>query len=68
MTAGFEHFAEWKKINDEKEAGLISLETMIRGMCENGKLLDLVENFTLFNEAQRRTRRSWSPRTTSSSA
>ncbi len=50
MTAGFEHFAEWKKIDDEKESGLISLDTMIRGTCEKRKLLDLVENFTLFDE------------------
>jgi type I restriction enzyme R subunit len=50
MTAGLEHFAEWKKIDDEKEPGLISLETMIRGTCEKQKLLDLVENFTLFDE------------------
>ncbi len=50
MTAGFEHFAEWKKIDDEKESGLISLDTMIRGVCEKRKLLDFVENFTLFDE------------------
>jgi type I restriction enzyme R subunit len=50
MTAGFEHFAEWKKIDEEKEPGLISLETMIRGTCDPRKLLDLVENFTLFDE------------------
>ena len=52
MTAGIEHFSEWKKIDDEKEPGLISLETMIRGTCEKRKLLDLVENFTIFNEAR----------------
>jgi type I restriction enzyme R subunit len=50
MTAGFEHFADWKKIDDEKEAGLITLETMIRGVCERHKLLDLIENFVLFDE------------------
>ncbi len=50
MTAGFEHFAEWKKIDEEKEPGIISLETMIRGTCEKRKLLDLVENFILFDE------------------
>jgi type I restriction enzyme R subunit len=50
MTAGMEHFAEWKKIDDENEPGTISLETIIRGTCEPRKLLDLVENFTLFNE------------------
>ena len=52
MTAGFEHFSEWKKIADEKEPGLISLETMIRGVCEKRKLLDLIENFTIYNEAK----------------
>ena len=52
MTAGIEHFSEWKKIDDEKESGLISLETMIRGTCEKRKLLDLVENFTIYNEAK----------------
>ena len=50
MTAGMEHFAEWKKIDDERECGLISLDTMIRGTCEKRRLLDLVENFTLFDE------------------
>ena len=52
MTAGFEHFSEWKKIDDENEPGLISLETMIRGVCEKRKLLDFVENFTIYNEAK----------------
>jgi type I restriction enzyme, R subunit len=52
MTAGFEHFAEWKKIDDEKEPGLLSLDTMIRGVCDKRKLLDLIENFTLYNEAK----------------
>jgi type I restriction enzyme R subunit len=50
LTAGFEHFAEWKKIDDESEPGVISLETMIRGTCDKRKVLDLVENFTLFDE------------------
>ena len=50
MTAGFEHFAEWKKIDEEKEFGVISLDTMIRGTCEPRKLLDLIENFVLFDE------------------
>ncbi len=55
MTAGWEHFAEWKKINDEGEEGLVSLETMIRGVCEPSRLLDLVENFTLYGEAEGET-------------
>lgn len=50
ITAEWGHFAEWKKINDEGEEGVVSLETMIRGTCEQTRLLDLVENFTLFSE------------------
>src|SRR5205823_4744728 len=52
MTAGWEHFADWKKINDEEEAGVISLETMIRGVCEPNRFLDLIENFTIFSEGK----------------
>ena len=51
MTAGWEHFFEWKKISDEQEKGVVSLETMIRGTCEKNRLLDIVENFTLFSSA-----------------
>ena len=47
-TAEWEHFGEWKRINDEGEQGIISLETMIRGTCDPARLLDLVENFTVF--------------------
>jgi type I restriction enzyme, R subunit len=51
-TAAWEHFSEWKKINDEGEEGVVSLETMIRGMCDPVRLLDFVEDFTLFEEAR----------------
>jgi type I restriction enzyme R subunit len=50
VTAEWEHFADWKRINSEGEQGIVSLETMIRGTCDPTKLLDLVENFTLFSE------------------
>ncbi len=52
VTAGWEHFAEWKKINDEGEEGVVSLETMLRGVCDPARLLDLVENFMLFSETK----------------
>ena len=51
MTAGWEHFFEWKKISNEEEKGVVSLETIIRGACEKGRLVDIVENFTLFSDA-----------------
>jgi len=50
VTAGWEHFAEWKKVGSEDEAGRVSLETMLRGVCDPARFLDLVENFCLFQE------------------
>jgi type I restriction enzyme, R subunit len=52
LTAEWEHFNDWKKINQEGEEGVVSLETILRGVCEPTRFLDLVENFTLFAEAQ----------------
>ena len=52
LTATWEYFSDGKKINNEGEQGLISLETLIRGTCDKTKLLDIVENFTLFSEEQ----------------
>ena len=58
VTAGLEHFADWKRINNEGEQGVISLETLIRGTCGKQQLIDLIENFTLFDEVKAVLRRS----------
>lgn len=55
ITGAWEHFAEWKKINDEGEEGIVSLETMLRGTCQPAKLLDLVENFSIFSDTKQGT-------------
>lgn len=52
LTSAWEHFFEWKRIDDEEEAGSTTLETAIRGLCDKRRLLDMVENFTLFEEAR----------------
>jgi type I restriction enzyme R subunit len=52
VTAPWEHFSEWKKINSEGEEGVISLETTIRATCARERLLDIVENFTVFAESK----------------
>jgi len=51
ISAEWEHFTDWKKINSEGEEGIISLETMIWGTCLPERLLDIAENFTLFSDA-----------------
>jgi type I restriction enzyme, R subunit len=50
LTADWGRFVEWKRIEREDEPRRVSLEVMIRGTCEPARLLDLVENFTLFSE------------------
>ncbi|WP_116087780.1 type I restriction endonuclease subunit R [Tropicimonas sp. IMCC34011] len=48
--APWQFFNEWKRVEDEGEEGRVSLEAAIRGMCAKGKLLDLVENFIVYEE------------------
>ena len=52
ITGAYEHFNEWKKIKDEKEIGKVSLETVIKGTCEPTQLLDIIENFILFDDSR----------------
>lgn len=54
LTSRFEHYHEWKRIKEEEE-GIISLETVIKGTCEKNNLLDLFENFILFDESLDKT-------------
>ena len=51
VSAPWEHFADWKKINTEGEEGVISLDTLIKGTCEKNRLMDILENFMYFSEA-----------------
>ncbi len=48
LTSAWEHFFDWKRVDDEAEAGKVSLERALRGLLEPAKLLDYVENFTVF--------------------
>jgi type I restriction enzyme, R subunit len=48
LTSPWEHFFEWRRTEDETEPGSTSLETAIRGLCDKRRLLDFIENFTVF--------------------
>ncbi len=50
LTADWERFFEWKRIESENEPRRVSLEVMLRGLCAPVRLLDMVENYTLFSE------------------
>ncbi|MDQ1251900.1 MAG: type restriction enzyme subunit [Euryarchaeota archaeon] len=52
ITSGFEHFGEWKRVEEENEIGDTLLDTMIQGTCEQSRLIDILENFTLFSASE----------------
>ena len=57
LTSAWEHFFDWKRVDDEAEvlgpnAGTVSLERALRGLLTPARLLDYIENFTVFEEAK----------------
>ena len=54
FTSKFEHYHEWKRIKEEEE-GIISLETVIKGTCAKDNLLDIFENFILYDDSLDKT-------------
>lgn len=48
--ATWDHFTDWKKVESEEEEGRVALETTMRAACRPDRVLDLVENFTVFQE------------------
>src|SRR6266542_1661636 len=50
LSADWERMFEWNRIEREDAQRPVSLEVMIRGVCDPVRLLDIVENFTLFSE------------------
>jgi type I restriction enzyme, R subunit len=50
--APWEHFFDWKKVASEDEKGVASLEQVLRGTCTPERLLDLIENYTVFEETR----------------
>ena len=52
LTSAWEHFFDWKRVDDEAEAGKVSLERALRGLLEPARLLDYIENFTVFEEGK----------------
>lgn len=50
VTSPYKFFLDWKRI-EENEEGIVSLDTMLRGTCAKHRLMDLFENFLLFDDS-----------------
>ena len=51
ITSSWEHFGEWKRL-DEKDKGDVAAEVLLNGMLTKERLLDLVENFIVFDASK----------------
>jgi type I restriction enzyme R subunit len=51
ITSAWEHFGEWKRL-EEKDKGSVDAEVLLNGMLTKDRLLDLVENFILFDASK----------------
>ena len=51
ITSEWDHFAEWKRL-DETDKGSVDAEVLLNGMLAHDRLLDLVENFILFDDSK----------------
>ena len=51
ITSKWEHFVEWKR-NAERDKARLDAEALLDGMLTKERLLDLVENFLLFDDSR----------------
>ena len=51
ITSAWEHFGEWKRL-DERDKGSVAAEVLLNGMLAKDRLLDIVENFILFDASK----------------
>ncbi len=53
ITSSFEFFNDWKKVESEDDESKSDITTIIKGICDKKRLLDILENFVLFDEGKK---------------
>jgi type I restriction enzyme R subunit len=51
LSSKYEHFNDWKRLAEE-DAGVVDMETLLKGVCNKRDFLDLFENYILFDESK----------------
>jgi type I restriction enzyme R subunit len=51
ITSTWEHFGEWKRLH-ENDVGNVAAEVLLNGMLAKERLLDILENFILFDASK----------------
>lgn len=57
LTSPYEFFNEWKKAEREEDESRTDLATIISGICDKARLLDIFENYVLFDESKGETKK-----------
>ncbi|MDD5461004.1 MAG: HsdR family type I site-specific deoxyribonuclease [Methylococcales bacterium] len=64
ITSGWDHFYRWKRLNEQDDDAAPKhdepplkpiLPILLQGLCNKTALLDIVENFTLFDSSEQQT-------------
>lgn len=50
VTSEYGHFHEWKRLSED-EPGVVDMETLLKGVLRKENLLDIFENFVLFDKS-----------------
>ena len=54
LNSPFEYFHEWKRLA-ESDPGVVDMETLLKGVFNKNNLLDIFENFILFDDSSLKT-------------
>lgn len=54
LGSKYDFFNEWKRL-EEADAGVVDLETMLRGICDKSNFMDIFENFILYDRSGGKT-------------
>ncbi|RRU98426.1 type I restriction endonuclease subunit R [Stutzerimonas xanthomarina] len=50
VSSKFEHFNDWKRLHEDSP-GIVDMETLLKGTCSKSNLMDIFENYILFDES-----------------
>ncbi|MCR4508677.1 type I restriction endonuclease subunit R [Pseudomonas sp. 32.2.56] len=50
VSSKFEHFNDWKRLHEDS-LGVVDMETLLKGTCSKSNLIDIFENYILFDES-----------------
>ena len=56
ISSRFEYFHDWKRLAED-EPGVVDMVTLLKGVCDKRNFIDLLENFIVFDDSSRETRK-----------